>query len=85
MLRYAICFSLGFGFVDFDGKIKVDGEYKGERMKFNQRKLRFSLDGLESGVDYKLKCSAYKDDTPDEVGESTTTFRVESPPEGGNL
>ena len=84
-VNYAIFFSLGFGFVDFGGKIKVNGKFSGERMRFKQRRLKFSLDGLDSGVEYKVKCSAYKDDTPDEIGESTTTFKVQSRPGGGNI
>ena len=54
-------------------------------MKFNQRRLRFKLSGLPSGVEYKVRCYAYHDDTPDEIGESTTSFKIESPPEGGKV
>ncbi|CAB4007553.1 uncharacterized protein LOC110241572 [Paramuricea clavata] len=75
----------GYGYVDFDDKDKVTGEFSGEGMKFNQRRLRFTFKGLRSGVEYKVRCYAYHDDTPDEIGESTTTFTVESPPEGGAL
>ena len=76
-------FLTGYGYVDFEDKTKVTGEFKGEGRKFNQRRLRFKLSDLPSGVDYKVRCYAYHDDTPDEIGESTTSFKIESAPEGG--
>ena len=83
-INYAILFFSGYGYVDFENT-KVIGRFSGEGMRFNQRRLRFKLKGLESGVEYRVRCYAYHDDTPDEIGESITTFKIESPPDGGNI
>lgn len=66
-------------------KVKVSGKFSGEKMKFKARKLRIVVKDLEAGLEYKVRCSAYHDDAPEEVGESTTTFRIKSRPEGGKL
>ena len=52
-------------------------------MVFRQRRLKLAFEGLDAGVTYKIRCYAYHNETFDEVGESTTSFKIESPPEGG--
>ena len=76
--------SIGYGFIDFEEKTKVKGSAsKGEGMTFKQRRLSFIFKNLEPGVAYKVRCFAYYDDDQSEIGESTTIFKMKSPPEGG--
>lgn len=79
------CFFTGYGYIDVEDSTKVMGILSGKGMRFNQRRLKFAFKGLESGMEYKVRCLAYYEDTPDEIGESTTLFKIETPPEGGEI